>query len=73
MTDVRSVRFVNKAQALEEIRVMFADHPDVLKAITLADAPVNFHVIPQPNVDRHVVGARLAGYKGVLRVVYPDQ
>jgi len=72
MTDLQSIRFVDKQQAYEEMKVYFAEHPDVLSNVNVADAPVNFHVLPQANVDRHVVGARLANYKGILNVAYPD-
>lgn len=73
MTEVRSVRFVDKAEAYAEMKAMFADDPDVLGSISRANAPVNFHVLPQPDADRHVIGERLAAYKGVLRVVYPGE
>jgi len=72
MTDLQSIRFVDKQEAYEEMTVYFADHPDVLSSVSVEDAPLNFHVVPQANVDRHVVGARLANYKGILNVAYPD-
>lgn len=72
MTDLQSIRFLDKQEAYEEMKVLLAEHPDVLSSISVGDAPVNFHVLPQANVDRHVVGARLANYKGVLDVVYPE-
>ncbi len=42
-----------------------------MSSIDVNDAPVNFHVLAKPRVDRHVVGARLAGYAGVLNIAYP--
>ena len=72
MTDLQSIRFVDKQEAYEEMKVYFAEHPDVLSSVSVEDAPVNFHVLPKANVDRHVVGARLANYKGILNVAYPD-
>jgi cell division protein FtsX len=73
MTDVLSIRFVDKAEALAEIRALFADQPQVVGSIDVEDAPVNFHVLPRPSVDRHVIGARVDKHKNVLSVVYPGE
>lgn len=72
MTDLASVRFVDKPEAYAEMKALFADHPQASAAVDQLNAPVNFHVLPKPNVDRHVVGARLDGYQGVLNIAYPE-
>lgn len=72
MTDLATVRLVDKPEAHAEMKALFADHPQVMAALDPVNAAVNFHVLPKPNVDRHVVGARLAGYQSVLNIAYPE-
>jgi cell division transport system permease protein len=71
--DVKSYRFFNKEDALEEFKRIFQKDPDLVKNITADALPTSFRIVPQraeltDNLDR-----RFSSLAGVEDVATPEE
>jgi cell division transport system permease protein len=70
MPQVKKVRYVDKAQAYQEFKTMFATSPDLVTSLTVADMPPSYRVVPTRPEDVEAIGDQFANKPGVKEVVY---
>jgi cell division transport system permease protein len=70
---VKKVRYVNKPEAYQEFKVMFASTPDLVHSLSVADMPPSFRVVPTKAQQVEQIGQQYAGAPGVKDVVYAKQ
>lgn len=68
--DVKKSRFVNKNDAFEEAKTLFANEPDIMSKLTPERIPPSFRVVPTNTKLIQSIGDRFTGDAGVKRVVY---
>jgi cell division transport system permease protein len=73
MTEVKKVRFVDKGQAYEEFKQMFANTPDLVNSLSVNDMPPSYRVVPTKAEDINAIGARFRTEPGVKEVVYAKE
>jgi len=73
MTEVKKVRFVDKPQAYDEFKQMFANTPDLVNSLTVDDMPPSYRVVPTKAEDINAIGARFRTEPGVKEVVYAKE
>ena len=73
MQQVKKVRFVNKTQAYQEFKTMFASTPDLVNSLTTSDMPPSFRVVPTRAEDVQAIGDRFTSQPGVKEVVYAKE
>jgi cell division transport system permease protein len=70
---IKSERFVNKTQAYAEFREIFGNNSTIVNALTPADMPPSFRVVPTRAQDIAELGRQFNGQPGVLTVSYAQQ
>ena len=73
MTEVKKVRFVDKPQAYDEFKQMFANTPDLVNSLTVNDMPPSYRVVPTKAEDINSIGQRFQSQPGVKEVVYAKE
>jgi cell division transport system permease protein len=73
MQDVKKVRYVDKPQAYDEFRAMFANTPDLVNSLGVPDMPPSYRVVPTKAEDVTAIGDRFQKQPGVKEVVYAKQ
>lgn len=73
MPEVASYRYVDKPEALEEFRSIFANDPDLRNSVTLDDIPPSYRVVPRTAEDTRLVGQRFENTAGVKQVTYAEE
>jgi cell division transport system permease protein len=73
MTEIKRVRYVDKNQAFLEFKQMFANTPDLVNSLTVADMPPSYRVVPKRAQDVETIGQRFKSQPGVKEVVYAKQ
>ena len=67
---LRSCRYVDKAQALAEFKRQFRSHPDMVAAMTLAQIPPSFRCVPATAINLASLAGALEQQPGTLNVAY---
>jgi len=73
MQQVKKVRYVDKAQAYQEFKTMFATTPDLVNSLTTSDMPPSYRVVPTRAEDVESIGDRFSNQAGVMKVVYAKE
>ncbi len=73
MPQVKRVRYVDKPQAYQEFRAMFANTPDLVNSLGVPDMPPSFRVVPTRAEDVSTIGDRFKAEPGVKEVVYAKE
>ena len=71
--EVRSFRFVDKAEAFAEFKSMFAGQPAMQKVMTAQKMPPSFRCVPAKAQNVAQLAVQLEKQPGVLNVGYPGQ
>jgi cell division transport system permease protein len=70
---VRSSHYVDKQDAYKEFKEIFSGNTDIINALTVADMPPSYRVVPTNPHDINQLGKIFSGQPGVARVSYPAQ
>jgi len=70
---VKHVRYVDKPQAYDEFKQMFANTPDLVNSLTINDMPPSYRVVPTKAEDVTAIGERFKSQPGVKEVVYAKE
>ncbi len=70
LPEVKKLSSLNKAQAFEEMKQLFANQPEILQSLGVQDAPPSFRVVPYKPEQVEDIGERFKDKPGVLEVVY---
>ncbi len=70
MPEVNRYRYVNKPEAFDEFRQIFANEPDVRDSLTVEQVPPSYRVVPKQAEQTKLIGARFENTAGVFRVSY---
>jgi cell division transport system permease protein len=70
---VKKIRFVDKPSAYAEFREMFANTPDLVNSLSVADMPPSYRVVPNRAEDVTAIGDRFKAQPGVKEVVYAKE
>jgi cell division transport system permease protein len=70
---VRSSHYVDKQDAYREFKEIFSGNTDIINALTVADMPPSYRVVPTNPHDINQLGKIFSGQPGVARVSYPAQ
>jgi cell division transport system permease protein len=73
MQDVKKVRYVDKGQAYDEFKAMFANTPDLVNSLGVPDMPPSYRVVPTRAEDVTAIGDRFKTQAGVKEVVYAKE
>jgi cell division transport system permease protein len=73
MADVKKVRYVDKPAAYAEFKTMFANTPDLVSSLGVADMPPSYRVVPTGAGDVTAIGDRFQSQPGVKEVVYAKE
>ena len=73
MQDVKKVRYVDKPQAYQEFKAMFANTPDLVNSLGVPDMPPSYRVVPTRAEDVTAIGDRFKSQPGVKEVVYAKE
>jgi cell division transport system permease protein len=73
MPEVKKSRYVDKALAYAEFQQMFANTPDLVNSLAVADMPPSFRVVPTRANDVQLIGDRFKSQSGVKDVVYAKE
>jgi cell division transport system permease protein len=73
MQVVKKVRYVDKPQAYAEFKQMFANTPDLVSSLGVADMPPSYRVVPTRAEDVTAIGDRFQNQPGVKEVVYAKE
>jgi cell division transport system permease protein len=73
MPQVKRVRYVDKAQAYQEFKTMFATSPDLVNSLSVADMPPSYRVVPTRAEDVEAIGNQFTNKPGVKEVVYAKE
>jgi len=71
--EVKKVRFVDKPAAYAEFKAMFANTPDLVNSLTVADMPPSYRVVPTRAEDVESIGQQFQNQPGVKEVVYAKE
>jgi cell division transport system permease protein len=70
---VKSQFFVDKPAAYKEFKEIFSGNADLINALTVANMPPSYRVVPTNPRDIDQLGKVFSGQPGVVRVSYPAQ
>jgi cell division transport system permease protein len=70
---VRSFHFVDKPQAYQEFKQIFAGNTDIIDSLSVSEMPPSFRVVPTRDQDVNELGNLFKSQPGVLQVSYPAQ
>lgn len=70
---VKHVRYVDKPQAYDEFKQMFANTPELVNSLTVGDMPPSYRVVPTKAEDVTAIGERFKSQPGVKEVVYAKE
>lgn len=73
MPEVKRYRYVDKAQAYEEFKKIFANEPDLRDSLTVDQVPPSYRVVPKAAEHTKLIGGRFTNTAGVLRVSYAKE
>jgi cell division transport system permease protein len=73
MQDVKKVRYVDKPQAYDEFKAMFANTPDLVNSLGVPDMPPSYRVVPTRAEDVTAIGDHFKTQPGVKEVVYAKE
>jgi cell division transport system permease protein len=73
MQEVKKVRYVDKPAAYGEFKQMFANTPDLVNSLSVADMPPSYRVVPAKAEDVQAIGDRFKSQPGVKEVVYAKE
>ena len=73
MQEVKKIRYVDKPAAYGEFKQMFANTPDLVNSLGVADMPPSYRVVPTKAEDVQAIGDRFKDQPGVKEVVYAKQ
>jgi cell division transport system permease protein len=73
MPEVSRFRYVDKAQAYEEFRQIFANEPDLRDSLPVDQVPPSYRVVPKQAEQTKLIGGRFTNTAGVLRVSYAKE
>src|SRR5205807_1867535 len=73
MPEVKTARYVDKAQAYDEFRKIFANEPDLRDSLTVDQVPPSYRVVPKQAEQTKLIGGRFSNSAGVLRVSYAEE
>jgi cell division transport system permease protein len=73
MQQVKKVRYVDKSAAYGEFKQMFANTPDLVNSLSVADMPPSYRVVPAKAEDVQAIGDRFKNQPGVKEVVYAKE
>ena len=73
MQEVKKIRYVDKPAAYGEFKQMFANTPDLVNSLSVADMPPSYRVVPTKAEDVQAIGDRFKDQPGVKEVVYAKQ
>jgi cell division transport system permease protein len=73
MPQVRRVHYVDKPAAYQEFKAMFANTPELVNSLSVADMPPSFRVVPIRAEDVQAIGDRFKNQPGVKEVVYAKE
>jgi cell division transport system permease protein len=70
---VKKIRYVDKPAAYAEFKEMFANTPDLVNSLSVADMPPSYRVVPNRAEDVTAIGDRFKAQPGVKEVVYAKE
>ena len=73
MPEVKRYHYVNKPEAFEEFRKIFANEPDVRDSLTVEQIPPSYRVVPKQAEQTKLIGERFRDTAGVFRVSYAKE
>ena len=73
LSEVKKVRFVDKPEAYSEFKQMFANTPDLVNSLDVAEMPPSYRVVPTKAEDITAIGSQFQNQPGVKEVVYAKE
>jgi cell division transport system permease protein len=73
MPEVKKVRYVDKPEAYQEFKRMFANTPDLVNSLGVPDMPPSYRIVPTRAEDVQAIGDRFKNQPGVKEVVYAKE
>lgn len=73
MQEVKRFRYVDKPEAYQEFKAMFANTPDLVNSLGVPDMPPSYRVVPTRAEDVQAIGDQFKSQAGVKEVVYAKE